>query len=137
MPVAALRLCAGGCGARVQRDRCANCKRRLAQTRRQSESWRKAPGAHGTLIDVYQTPRWKALRLEVLEAAHYLCQCEDCATLPCPLPANTCDHRIPHRGDPFLMWDKSNLQALSEECHNRKTGREGGRTWKGSRRWLE
>lgn len=124
MPVAALRLCAGGCGTRVPRDRCDGCRRRRDQGRRKAESWRKAPGAHGTPIDVYQTPRWKALRLEVLEDAHYLCQCPDCAMLPCPRQATTCDHKIPHRGDPALLWGKGNLQALAPECHSRKTARE-------------
>ena len=31
------------------------------------------------------------------------------------------DHIIPHRGDPHLMWDESNWQALCKSCHDRKT----------------
>ena len=35
------------------------------------------------------------------------------------------DHIIPHRGDPHLMWDESNWQALCKPCptarHGRKT----------------
>lgn len=124
MPVAPLRLCQGGCGARVATGRCDACRQRQGRHRRAGEGWRKAPGAHGALIDVYQTPRWKALRREVLEAAQYLCQCDDCARLPCPRPATTCDHKVPHRGDPTLLWSRDNLQALAAECHSRKTARE-------------
>lgn len=125
MPVAPARLCPGGCGARVQhRGPCEVCRHRRGHQRRAGETWRRAPGAHGTLIDVYQTPRWKALRLEVLEAAHYLCQCDHCAKLPCPLPASTVDHKIPHRGDPGLLWSRDNLQAMNDVCHSRKTARE-------------
>jgi 5-methylcytosine-specific restriction protein A len=35
--------------------------------------------------------------------------------------ATRLDHRIPHRGDQKLFWDKSNHQPLCERCHNRKT----------------
>ncbi len=35
--------------------------------------------------------------------------------------ATVVDHIIPHRGDPHLMWDESNWQALCKSCHDRKT----------------
>ena len=31
------------------------------------------------------------------------------------------DHIIPHRGNPVLMWDESNWQALCKPCHDKKT----------------
>ena len=41
--------------------------------------------------------------------------------------ATVVDHVIPHRGDPHLMWDESNWQALCKPCHDRKTGNEDNR----------
>ena len=35
--------------------------------------------------------------------------------------ATVVDHIIPHRGDPHLMWNESNWQALCKSCHDRKT----------------
>ena len=35
--------------------------------------------------------------------------------------ATVVDHIIPHRGDPHLMWDESNWQALCKSCHDHKT----------------
>ena len=34
-------------------------------------------------------------------------------------PAQVVDHKIPHRGDPRLFWDTSNLQSMAKECHDR------------------
>jgi 5-methylcytosine-specific restriction enzyme A len=73
------------------------------------------------MIDVYATPRWKALRAQVLREAHYLCQCEECSKRPVGEPANTVDHIIAHHGDPGLMWDRRNLRAMSQAHHSRKT----------------
>jgi 5-methylcytosine-specific restriction protein A len=42
-----------------------------------------------------------------------------------PAMAALVDHIKPHRGDPGLMWDQSNWQALCRNCHNRKTREEG------------
>ncbi|WP_295219971.1 HNH endonuclease signature motif containing protein, partial [Ruminococcus sp.] len=41
--------------------------------------------------------------------------------------ATVVDHIIPHRGDPHLMWDESNWQALCKSCHDWKTGSEDSR----------
>ena len=40
--------------------------------------------------------------------------------------ATVVDHSTPHRGDMKLFWDSSNWQALSKECHDKKTAREDG-----------
>lgn len=34
------------------------------------------------------------------------------------VPAIVVDHKIPHRGDMKLFWDKSNWQSLCGECHS-------------------
>lgn len=41
--------------------------------------------------------------------------------------ATVVDHIIPHRGNPHLMWNESNWQALCKPCHDRKTGSEDNR----------
>lgn len=41
-------------------------------------------------------------------------------------PAECVDHIVPHRGDPNLLYDLSNLQSLCWKCHSRKTVKEDG-----------
>ena len=41
--------------------------------------------------------------------------------------ASEVDHKIPHRGDIKLFWDRGNWQSLCHECHSRKTATEDGR----------
>jgi 5-methylcytosine-specific restriction enzyme A len=63
----------------------------------------------------YRTPRWRALRAEVLAEQPTCVACR-------AAPSRHVDHRVPHRGDPVLFWDRANLQGLCESCHGRKTG---------------
>ncbi len=59
--------------------------------------------------------------------AHPLCQCPDCLEGKLSLrSAQVVDHKVPHRGDMRLFWDSSNWQAMSKECHDRKTAAEDG-----------
>lgn len=37
--------------------------------------------------------------------------------------ATVVDHRIPHRGNALLFWDRSNWQVLCTKHHNQKTAR--------------
>jgi 5-methylcytosine-specific restriction protein A len=58
---------------------------------------------------------------------HPLCQCEECDEGSKRLrPASVVDHKIPHRGDMQLFWDRSNWQAMAKACHDAKTAREDG-----------
>lgn len=125
MPTRPLRPCVvSGCSELVESGPCpAHAKERDA-SRRKSETWRKVRGARGGTIDIYQSARWKALRARVLREANYLCECDECKARPVGEPANTVDHRIPHRGDPALMWSRSNLMAMSHAHHSRKTAAE-------------
>jgi len=66
----------------------------------------------------YRTPRWKALRAQVLREAAYVCA--DCRQVVAQLAV---DHVVKHGGDPRLFWDRANLQALCGRCHGRKTTR--------------
>jgi 5-methylcytosine-specific restriction enzyme A len=72
----------------------------------------------------YRTPRWKALRWEVLTEALFKCQCEECKGQKTWPRATIADHRTRHGGDPVKFWDKANVQALAKRCHDRKTARE-------------
>ncbi|WP_433588228.1 HNH endonuclease [Pseudomonas koreensis] len=38
--------------------------------------------------------------------------------------ANTVDHKIPHRGDMVLFWDRTNWMSLCAPCHSSKKQRE-------------
>lgn len=67
--------------------------------------------------------RWQKLRARFLRA-HPLC--EHCLATGRARPATDVDHVKPHKGDPALMWDEHNLQALCHACHSRKTAREDG-----------
>jgi 5-methylcytosine-specific restriction protein A len=64
----------------------------------------------------YGLKRWKDMRWEVLTEARFTCQM--CGLLDGDTSKLVADHRKPHRGDPVLFWDRSNLQCLCEACHS-------------------
>ena len=67
--------------------------------------------------------KWQRLRARIL-VAHPLCvECEKRGLIKL---ATDVDHTRPHKGNPFLLWDKENLQPLCHECHSRKTARKDG-----------
>lgn len=68
--------------------------------------------------------KWQQARAKFL-AEHPLCECQDCqAGAKRTTPATVVDHKTPHRGDQRLFWDRSNWQAMSKPCHDRKTQQE-------------
>ena len=64
----------------------------------------------------YSSKRWRRLRAEILAKQKY-CQCPHHRG-KC-VEANVVDHIIPHKGDTKLFWDRSNLQVLTKECHDK------------------
>lgn len=71
--------------------------------------------------DWLNTARWQRLRLKVLERDGYVCQ-QTGVDLIGKHPASdspVVDHKVPHRGNPDLFWDESNLQAVSKGWHDR------------------
>lgn len=66
---------------------------------------------------IYSDPRWKhpvwGLRAQVLAEAPF---CELCGRV-----ADMVDHRVPHRGDERLAFDRANLRPLCNGCHGRVT----------------
>ncbi len=67
---------------------------------------------------------WEKLRKTILERDGNLCKCEECARLSRVRLATHVDHKI--RKEDGGTDDPSNLQALNEECHKRKTTIENG-----------
>lgn len=62
----------------------------------------------------YTKRRWDHLRAAYL-ATHPLCECG------CGRPASVVDHKRPHNGDDTLLYAWDNLQAMTKQCHDRKT----------------
>lgn len=73
---------------------------------------------------LYNTARWKKLRIKFLKENPL---CAECGKIGIVRPAEVVDHIIPHKGNKELFWDEDNLQALCKECHDRKTAKEDGR----------
>lgn len=69
----------------------------------------------------YSTPRWRTESKAFLRRHPF---CVECASLGLDVLAQEVDHKVPHRGDARLMWDRSNWQSLCKPCHSRKTARE-------------
>lgn len=80
----------------------------------------------------YNARRWRAVSKAYREA-HPVCECGDCERDKIVKPAEVCDHikglgyLIKNGLDPY-DWDE--LQSMSHECHNKKSGSE---SWKGKK----
>lgn len=64
--------------------------------------------------------RWQVARRDFLRD-HPLC--EECLREGKLTPATVVDHRVPHRGDEDLFWERSNWAAMCKPHHDSKTGR--------------
>ena len=49
--------------------------------------------------------------------------CVECERQGHVVQATVVDHRVPHRGDKVLFWDRNNWDSLCKPCHDAKTGR--------------
>ncbi len=66
------------------------------------------------------TAAWQKVRLDVLKRDNYICRQTGVALVgkhPAP-NSPVVDHIIPHRGDPKLFWDQSNMQSVSKAWHD-------------------
>lgn len=68
----------------------------------------------------YHTARWQRLRLQVQQEQPL---CDDCADEGRVESGTDVDHTIPHRGDPVLFWNRSNLRNKCHRHHSQKTAR--------------
>jgi 5-methylcytosine-specific restriction endonuclease McrA len=107
MPSAPPRACR--CGALVPAGkRCPRCTKQYDRTR-------------GTARERGYDSRWE----RESEAFLALPQNRFCAC-GCGRLADMVDHRIAHKGDRALFWDKSNWQAMYNGCNSRKSVTEEG-----------
>ncbi|QUN28721.1 HNH endonuclease [Cupriavidus sp. KK10] len=107
-----------GCGALVN-NKDGLCPVHLAQMRQRVNAQRGKTAERG------YSGAWRKARAAYLRA-HPLCECAECKALGRVLPSTVVDHIKPHRGDMSLFWDRTNWQAMSKPCHDRKTARFDG-----------
>lgn len=93
------------------------------QHRAERDSWRSW----------YTSRRWRKLRQVILVRDLYTCQRTGVLLIgkhPAPNSA-VIDHIRPHRGDPVLFWDETNLMAVSKAFHDSQKQREEKNVLKG------
>lgn len=96
------------------------CKAHENQLRRSFDAKRETAAQRG------YGSKWREASKGFLRK-HPLCQCPDCDDGRKRItPATVVDHRVPHRNNMTLFWDRSNWQSMAKRCHDRKTAREDG-----------
>jgi len=111
MPMRAPRICQ--CGLKVAGGAVCVC-----QQRRKADADKRRPSARQRGYDT----RWQR------ESAEFLARPENkrCAC-GCGRPATMVDHKVAHKGDLRLFWDRANWQPMNRRCNSRKAAsREGG-----------
>lgn len=99
------------------RDGSSRCAAHKFVERRESDARRGSATARG------YSSAWQRARLGFL-ASHPLCvRCEAQGIVEA---ATVVDHKVPHRGDKQLFWDRTNWQPLCKPCHDVKTATEDG-----------
>ncbi|MEQ8292498.1 MAG: HNH endonuclease [Roseovarius sp.] len=86
------------------------------QERAASQPWRKW----------YSTAKWAALKKRVHQRDDWVCQQTGVLLIgkhPAP-NSPVADHIEPHRGDPELFWDESNVQTVSKSWHDSEKQRQ-------------
>jgi 5-methylcytosine-specific restriction protein A len=111
MPIRAPWIC--GCGHKIAGGASCPCQRRRKVAVEKSRPSARQRG--------YDT-RWERASAEFLaRPENKRCACG------CGQPATMVDHKIAHKGDMRLFWDRSNWQPMSRRCNSRKAAsREGG-----------
>lgn len=118
MPYAPARPCrayARGCPATTT-AKDGLCDAHRAEKRAQLDAMPHRRAGHAW----YKSQAWLRLRARVLKEEPVCRECGDRL-------ATHVDHIRPRRDFPELALDRSNLQGLCEQCHNRKSGREAFR----------
>ena len=72
---------------------------------------------------LYNTARWRALRLSIFARDLFTCQWPGCGRCTSNTLQLVADHREPHRGDEALFWSETNLWTLCRPCHDRRKQR--------------
>jgi len=93
--------------------------RALARAEQERRMDRHAPyetAGHNRWSELYNSPKWKAMRKGKLEADPF---CEICG-----MEATEVHHKVPHNGNWALFLDWDNLMSICHECHLKETQRE-------------
>lgn len=115
MPMMPPKPCAWpGCGVLTNERYCAEHRK---QKRREDDARRGSAAARG------YGPEWRRASKAFL-AENPLCV--RCLSKDVITASQVTDHKIPHRGDMRLFWDRKNWQALCKDCHDEKTAKEDG-----------
>ncbi len=108
-----------GCGALVH-DGSGYCAKHPQAARQEVDRRRGSASSRG------YSSKWVRARNQFI-SEHPLCQCPECDEGRKRVrAASVVDHKIPHRGDLSLMWNRRNWQAMAKDCHDAKTAREDG-----------
>lgn len=67
----------------------------------------------------YGTQAWRDLSLKVKIEARFTCEWPGCGRVSGRSGEMVTDHKVPHRGDEALFWERANLQCLCKACHDR------------------
>ena len=78
-------------------------------------------GKLSALLTITRAKQWRTLRLNHLRKFPYCVMCAQQRRLRF---GNTVDHIVPHKGDPRLMLDHTNLQTLCVSHHSASKQRE-------------
>lgn len=81
--------------------------------------WREIDARRGTAAQRGYNARWQRMRRRFLSRPENAL-CVMCRTEGLTTEATVVDHIVPHRGDPALMWDETNLQPLCASHHGRE-----------------
>ncbi|MFG1465960.1 HNH endonuclease signature motif containing protein [Xanthobacter sp. DSM 24535] len=100
MPTRAPRIC--GCGYKI-----ASGERCPCEAKRKAQADARRPSARERGYDT----KWDVERAAYLKAHPKCARCSGLATVV--------DHKVAHRGDMKLFWNRSNWQPLCGPCHNR------------------
>lgn len=73
---------------------------------------------HARQTDKIYNSRWRKISHRYLRSHPF---CVECLKQGRYTKATVTDHIVPHRGNPKLMWDEHNFQALCKRCHDNKT----------------
>jgi 5-methylcytosine-specific restriction enzyme A len=68
----------------------------------------------------YKLKRWSDLKMQVHVRDRFICQRTGVACIgvhPSP-DSPVANHKRPHRGDPELFWDPSNIETVSKAVHD-------------------
>lgn len=98
--------------------------------------WIKEKKAFERPIDFtwfYNDRKWRKVS-KAYRDANPVCECAECKTAQTVKPAQVCDHI---KGLKYLLdnnldpYDWNELQSMSHECHNKKSGKESHRSGRG------